>query len=140
MPQPYSPDLRQRVLVSCERGDGLRSRSPAASKSVPPPCRTGVARREDGRRKPKPPHSGDVPPRLDASAVQVLRQLVIEDIDALLRAYAERLLERMGVKVCLALICEALKRLNLHPNKRPSERPSRIGPKLQPIARSIASR
>jgi hypothetical protein len=22
MPQPYSPDLRERVLVSCERGDG----------------------------------------------------------------------------------------------------------------------
>ena len=72
--------------------------------------------REEGRRCPKP-HSGGVPSRLDAAVLEVLRQLVIEDNDALLREYRERLAERTGVTVCLAVICEALKRLKLRPKK-----------------------
>ena len=72
--------------------------------------------REEGRRCPKP-HSGGVPSRLDAAALEVLCQLVIEDNDALLREYRERLAERTGVTVCLAVICEALKRLKLRPKK-----------------------
>ncbi len=70
----------------------------------------------------------------------MLRQLVLEDNDALLREYRERLAERTGVTVCLAMICEALKRLKLRPQKRPSGRPSRRGPRLEPSARRIASR
>ena len=64
----------------------------------------------------------------------------IEDNDALLREYRERLAERTGVTVCLAVICEALKRLKLRPKKRPFGRPSRSGPRLPPSARLIASR
>ncbi len=75
--------------------------------------------REEGRRAPKP-HSGGVPSRLNAAALEVLRQLVIEDNDALLREYRERLAEITGVTVCLAVICEALKRLKLRPKKHPS--------------------
>jgi transposase len=81
-----------------------------------------------------------VPPRLDANALAVVRQLVAEDNDALLREYRQRLAERTGVTVCLAVICEALKRLKLRPNKRPFGRPSRSGPRLPPSARLIASR
>ena len=57
-------------------------------------------------------------------ALQVLGQLVTEDNDALLREYRERLAERTGVTVCLAVICEALKRLKLRPKKRHFGRPS----------------
>jgi transposase len=46
--------------------------------------------REEGRRAPKP-HSGGVPSRLDAAVLEVLRQLVLEDNDALL-AYLEQVL------------------------------------------------
>ncbi len=67
-----------------------RSRSPAASRSALPRCRTGAAKREEGRRAPEP-HSGGVPSLLDAASLEVLRQLVTEDNDALLREYAERL-------------------------------------------------
>jgi transposase len=57
---------------------------------------------------------------LDAAALEVLRQLVIEDNDALLREYRERLAERTGVTVSLAVICEALQRLKLTVKKDPS--------------------
>ena len=75
-----------------------------------------------------------------AAALAVLRQLVIEDNDALLREYRERLAERTGVTVCLAVICEALKRLKLRPQKRRFGRPSRRGPRLPPSVRLTASR
>ncbi|MPR13090.1 helix-turn-helix domain-containing protein, partial [Microvirga tunisiensis] len=108
MPQPYSADLRERVLVACERGD-LPQVEIAYRFQVCPATVSNWRRqeREDGRRSPKP-HSGGVPSRLDAAALEVLRQLVIEDNDALLREYRERLAERTGVTVCLAVICEAL--------------------------------
>ncbi len=140
MPQPYSIDLRERVLVACERGD-LPQVEIARCFQVCPATVSNWRRqeREEGRRAPKP-HSGGVPPRLDASALAVLRQLVAEDNDALLREYRERLAELTGVRVCLAVICEALKRLKLRPKKRPFGRPSRRGPKLPPSARLTASR
>jgi transposase len=137
MPQPYSADLRERVLVACERGDG--SQVEIAHRFQVCPATVSNWRRqerEEGRRAPKP-HSGGVPSRLDAAAVEVLRQLVIEDNDALLREYRERLAERTGVTVCLAVICEALK---LRPKKRPFGRPSRSGPRLPPSVRLTASR
>ena len=140
MPQPYSADLRERVLVACERGDSSQVEI-AHRFQVCPATISNWRRqaREEGRRTPRP-HSGGVPPRLDASALAVLRQLVIEDNDALLREYGERLFERTGVKVCLAVICEALKRLKLRPKKRRFGRPSRSGPRLPPSARLTDSR
>ena len=103
MSQPYSADLRERVLVACERGD-LPQVEIARRFQVCPATISNWRRqaREEGRRQPKP-HSGGVPPRLDANALAVLRQLVAEDNDALLREYRERLAERTGVTVCLAV-------------------------------------
>ena len=120
MPQPYSPDLRERALIACERGD-LSQVEIACLFQVCPATVSNWRRqeRQEGRRAPKP-HSGGVPSRLDAAVPAVLRQLVIEDNDALLREYRERLAKRTGVTVCLAVICEALKRLKLRPKKDPS--------------------
>jgi transposase len=140
LPQPYSPDLRERVLVAGERGD-LPQVEIARRFQVCSATGSNWRRqeRDEGRRCPKP-HSGGVPSRLDAAALAVLRQLVIEDHDALLREYRERLAARTGVTVCLAVICEALKRLKLRPNKSPFGRPSRSGPRARPSVRPIASR
>src|SRR5215213_5415678 len=77
-------------------------------------------------------------PRHDQRSRGLRRMLT--DNDALLREYRERLAERTGVTVCLAVICEALKRLKLRPKKRPFGRPSRSGPRLPPSVRLIASR
>jgi transposase len=140
MPQPYSADLRERVLVACERGD-LPQVEIARRFQVCPATISNWRRqeREEGRRQPKP-HSGGVPPRVDAAALVVLRQLVAEDNDALLREYRERLAERTGVRACIAVIYEALKRLELRPKKRPFGRPSRSGPRSPPSVRLTASR
>jgi transposase len=85
MPQPFSPDLRERVLVACKR-DGLPQVEITRRFQVCPATVSNWRRqeRDEGRRCPKP-HSGGVPSRLDAAALAVLRQLVIEDNDALLR-------------------------------------------------------
>jgi transposase len=139
MPQPYSADLRERVLVACERGDG--SQVEIARRFQVCPATVSNWRRQarkEGRRQPKP-HSGGVPPRLDAAALQVLRQLVLEDNDAMLREYGERLFERTGVKVCVSVLCEALKRLKLPRKKRRSGRPSRISPRSSASARPTVS-
>ena len=139
MIQPYLLDLRERVR-SCERGD--LSQVEIARRFQVCPATVSNRRsqeREEGRRAPKP-HSGGVPSRLDEAALEVLRQLVLEDNDALLREYRERLAARSGVTVCLTVICEALKRLKLRTKKRPFGRPSRSGPRLRPSARLIASR
>src|SRR5829696_7665356 len=120
MPQPYSPDLRERVLVACERGD-LPQVEIARRFQVCPATISNWRRqeREEGRRAPKP-HSGGVPSRLDANALAVLRQLVIEDNDALLREYRERLAERTGVTVCLAVAARRSSASSCAPKKDPS--------------------
>jgi transposase len=140
MPQSYSVDLRERVLVACERGDPPQVEIARRFQICPATVSNWHRReREEGRRKPKP-HSGGVPSRLDVAALVLLRQLVAEDKDALLREYRERLAERTGVTVCLAVICVALKRLKLRPKKRCFERPSRSGPRLRPSVRLTTSR
>ena len=60
MPQPYSPDLRERVLVACERGD-LPQVEIARRFQVCPATVSNWRRqeREEGRRAAKP-HSGGV--------------------------------------------------------------------------------
>ncbi len=105
MPQPYSADLRERVLIACERGD-LPQVEIARRFQVCPATISNWRRqaREEGRRVPKP-YSGGVPSRLDGAVFAVLRQFGIEDNDALLGEYRERLDERTGVTVCLAVIC-----------------------------------
>lgn len=63
-----------------------------------------------------------MPLRLDAAALEVLCQLVREDNDAMLREYAERLAERAGEMVRLAVICDALQRLQLRRKNDPPGR------------------
>jgi transposase len=63
MSQPYSADLRERVLVACERGD-LPQVEIARRFQVCPATVSNWRRqeRDEGRRAPKP-HSGGVPSR-----------------------------------------------------------------------------
>jgi transposase len=140
MSQAYSADLRERVLVACERGDLPQVEIARRFQGCPATVSNWRRQeREEGRRAAKP-HSGGGPSRLDAAALAVLPQLGLEDNDALLREYRERLAARTGVTVCLAVIGEALKRLTLRPPKRPFGRPSRSGPRLPPSVRLTASR
>ena len=74
--------------------------------------------RQDGRRRPKP-HRGGPAGRLGPAELALLQDLVAKTNDARLDEYAERLFALTGVTVCLAVICEALKRLKLRPKKDP---------------------
>jgi transposase len=85
--------------------------------------------RQEGRRTPKPATGGPAP-RLDSSALAVLRALVGEDNAATLAEYADRLAARTGVRVSPPVLCRALQRLGLPRKKRRSARASRIGPRL----------
>ncbi|WP_147021855.1 helix-turn-helix domain-containing protein, partial [Microvirga aerophila] len=69
MPQPYSPDMRERGLVACAWGD-LPQVEIAHRFQVCPATVSNWRRqeREEGRRAPKP-HSGGVPSRLDVAAL-----------------------------------------------------------------------
>ena len=69
MPQPYSADLRERVLVACEQGDGRQVEIARRFRVCPATvCNWRRQEREEGRRSPKP-HSGGVPSRLDAAVL-----------------------------------------------------------------------
>jgi transposase len=109
----HSPDLRERVPSACSRGD-LPQVEIARRLQVYPDTASNWSRqeREMGRRKPEP-YSGGVLSRLDAMSLAALHQLMIEDNDSLLREYRERLAERTGVTVCLAVICVAVRRFTL---------------------------
>ena len=94
MPQPYSTDLRERVLGACERGEESQQEI-ARRFGVCPATGSNWRRiaRLEGRRAAKP-HSGGGRPRLDAPALAALRALVTEDNHATLSEYAGRLAER----------------------------------------------
>lgn len=118
MGQPYSADLRERVLQAYERHEGspeLLARRFQISRA----CAYNWIRaaRLEGRRSAKP-HAGGVPARLDADGVSVLRTLVRDDNDATLADYRERLAARTGITLSPAVLCRTLKRLGLARKKR----------------------
>jgi transposase len=126
MPRAYSVDLRERVLVACERREGSRE-------EIAKRFRVAVSTlylwlgtaHEEGRRAPKPPARVRLP---IGGAAKVLVELVAEQSDATLAEYADRLAARTGVRRSLAAVCRALKGLGLVRKKRPSGRPSRTAP------------
>ncbi|PNQ95864.1 transposase (plasmid) [Azospirillum argentinense] len=118
MGQPYSADLRERVLLAYERHEGgpeLLARRFQISRA----CAYNWVRaaRLEGRRVAKP-HAGGVPAKLDAEGVSVLRALVREDNDATLAQYRDRLAARTDITLSPAVVCRTLKRLGLARKKR----------------------
>ena len=81
MPGAYSADLRERVLLACERGRLSRAKLAALFQVG----QTTVYRwlqtwRMEGRREAKP-HAGGPAPRLDAAALDQLRAVMAEAND-----------------------------------------------------------
>ena len=123
MPRPYSADLRERVLLACERREGTREatarRFRVAASTVYDWLR---AARTEGRRGAKPRTRGPAPLGGQGAA---LARLVAAGNDATLAEYAEQLAERAGVRRSPATLCRALKALGLVRKKRRSGPPSR---------------
>ena len=140
MAQPYSSDLRERVLAACERGQGSQVEIAWRFRVCPATVSNWRRQaRQEGRRSPKA-HAGGVASRLDEAALTVLRALVDEDNDATLAEYARRLAERTGKQVSTPVLCRTLKRLELTRKKRRYGRLSRTEPRSQPSAKAIARR
>ena len=97
MPEPYSGDLRERVLSACERGRLSRAEIAAVFQVAQSTVYRWLQtwRREE-RREAKP-HAGGPAPRLDAAALKELEAIVAEANDLSLAEYAAKLLERAGV-------------------------------------------
>jgi transposase len=99
MPLPYSADLRERVLLAHEHGEGnaatLARRFRVAVNTVKNWVRAAVT---EGRRVAKPMHHGPAP-RLGAAEREILCQLVAAANDATLAEYGARLAAQTGVHV-----------------------------------------
>jgi transposase len=123
MPRAYSTDLRERVLVAYAAGEGSQAVI-ARRYRVGERTLSGwlKAARDEGRRGPKPRGSGPAPL---GGAAAVLADLVVEQNDATLAEYADRLAARTGMRRSPAAICRALQRLGLVRKKRLSGPPSR---------------
>jgi transposase len=122
MPRPYSVDLRERVLLACERDDcshaEIARRFTLAESTV---STWYQAWRDSGRRTAKPPGRG-LAALLTAAEEAMLRQLVAEDNAATRQQYCDRLAERCDVKVSVTTLGQTLQRLGLTRKKRPCGR------------------
>jgi transposase len=101
MARAYTAELRERVLLACERG-GLSRASVAVLFGVGESTlyRWRQAWRTEGRREAKP-HAGGSTPRLGKAELDKLGELVAESNDRTLAEYAAGLFERAGVKLGL---------------------------------------
>jgi transposase len=125
MPRAYSADLRERVVMACERREGTRDEIARRFRVAASTLYLWLKlAREQGRRGPKPPGRGRAP--LGGRA-EVLAELVAERNDATLVEYADRLAERTGLRRSPSALCRVLTALGLVRKKRRSGRPSRIG-------------
>ena len=133
MARPYSADLRDRVFLAHEHGEG-------GATALARRFRIGVSTlyrwlgdlRDEGRRAARPMGHGRA--RL-GGAEDVLRALVAEQDDATLAEYAERFAARTGRRRSPSAICRALRRLDL-PRKKsrsaPRSRTARTWPRRVP--------
>ena len=133
MARPYSADLRDRVLLAHEHGEG-------GATALARRFRIGLSTlyrrlddlRDEGRRAARPTGHGRAP--LDG-AEDALRALVAEQNDATLAEYAERFAARAGRRRSPSAICRALRRLDLPRKKRrsaPRSRTARTWPRRGP--------
>jgi transposase len=122
MARAYTAELRERVLLACERG-GLSRARVAALFGVGESTlyRWQQTWRVEGRREPRP-HAGGPAPRLDAAARERLEEPVAEGNDRTLAEYATGLRERAGVAASGPTVCRALKKLGLAREKDASGR------------------
>ena len=139
MARAYTAELRDRVLRACERG-GLSRASLAALFGVGESTlyRWQQAWRSEGQRAAKP-HVGGPAPRLDAKALDTLKDLVAERNDRTLAEYAQELDKRAGVKASPPTLCRALRKLDLRRKKEPAR--GGAGPaRARPGAGRVAGR
>ena len=111
---PYSPDLRQRILETVQRGEGsLRQIAQRFLVSLSFVVRLLQTYRRTGSIQPRP-HRGGNPAKLGPEDWERLRELVRQQPDATL----EELRQRLGVACSTMALCRALKKRGLPLKKK----------------------
>jgi transposase len=120
---PYSMDLRERVVAACDARDGTREQVAVRfSVSVRWIGDLLRRRRETGSIAPKP-RGGGRAPAFDEAAAARLREAVRDDADATL----EELREAAGVACSVPAVYRALRRMGITRKKSRGGRPSKTG-------------
>jgi len=120
--QPYSLDLRQRVLADIDRGQSTRAVATKYSVSASWVRRLKQRRREHGEVGPRVAAAGRKPSWL--AYADRLRAAVAQTPDATL----EELRDRLGLAVALSTLWRAVAALGLSVKKKSSGRRSRTDP------------
>lgn len=119
MARSASLDLRIRVVEAYLRGEGtyvqISNRFQVGTASV---SRWLRIFRQTGDVLPKP-HSGGMPPKIDAAGLRWLTKTVEKQPDITLAELADRYAEQTDVTVALSILCRALKKVGLVRKKRP---------------------
>jgi putative transposase len=119
--QPYSQDLRERVVRACDEGRGTRQQiADLFGVSTAWIRRLLQRRRQTGSFAAKP-HAGGPLPKMDPDRRQRLAVLVTQQPDATLA----ELRNRLGAAVHISTIARALTRLDLTVKKKSCTPPSR---------------
>lgn len=116
MPQPYSLDLRERVVAAAahQTQAEVAARFAVSESTVYKWCRRA---REAGTLVPKP-HTGSSPGKVGAAGAEVLRSLIAERNERTLGELATLYAERTGVAVSIHTIWRACQRLDLRRKKK----------------------
>ncbi len=111
MPQPYSMDLRTRVVAAAhgQTQEQVATRFAVSASTVRRWCRRA---REAGNPAPKP-HGGGTPGKVAGAGAQTLADLVAARNDATLAELADAYRERTGTGVSIHAVWRACKRLGL---------------------------
>src|SRR6266550_4346777 len=124
---PYSPDLRQRILDTVQRGEGsLRQIARRFLVSLSFVTRLLQLYRSTGSIQPKP-HRGGNPAKLGPEDLERLRELVRQQPDATL----EELRQRLGVACSTMALARALRKLGLPRKKKVPRAQEQDRPEVQ---------
>jgi transposase len=116
MPQPFSMDLRSRVVAAAahQTQAAVAERFAVSESTVYKWCRRA---RETGSTAPKP-HTGGPHAKVDDAGAEVLRSLIAERNDRTLEELATLYAERTGVTLSIPAVWRACKRLDLRRKKK----------------------
>ena len=120
----YSIDLRQKIIEACQRGQATqRTIAEVFGVSVSFVEKLLQRYRTTGTFAAKP-HGGGQKRRLDADADQRILAWIQAQPDLTLGELQSKTRQELGIRLSLATLCRALKRLGLTRKKSPSRPPS----------------
>ena len=124
--EPYSMDLRKRVLGACDRGEGTKFVSKRFGVSPSWVRRLKQRRRESGEIAPRRP-GGDRRGKFNHRALERLRKRVEAHPDATLEQLRVWVHDKLGIQCSIMAVCRAVKRVGMTFKKKASRRPSGHG-------------